>query len=62
MDSITIKNYLMDFIFEIMEREEFKQMFESVGSKDGKLRKINKDEMFDIYIVYDAFLVFFFLI
>jgi hypothetical protein len=29
MDSVTIKNYLMDLIFEIMDKDEFIAMFES---------------------------------
>ena len=36
MDSVTIKNYLMDLIFEIMDKDEFLKMFYS-GNNYGKV-------------------------
>ena len=54
MDSVTIKNYLMDLIFEIMEKDEFSCVFDQNKNDQNKIDK-RKDEIFDVYVIYDSF-------
>lgn len=49
----------MDQILDIMEKDEFSSIFKHDGNDSKKTK--NKDEIFDVHIIYDAFLVLFIL-
>lgn len=42
MDSVTIKTYLLDFIYDILDNEKFKQIFKPVQDEDISLKKLSQ--------------------
>lgn len=72
MDSITIKNYLLEFIFDLLDSRKFLSIFgdsqeglqtEKNGSENGKSSRISsstgrpKTPGFNVMIIFESFLV-----